>query len=354
MEHHVLAALAPAGLLHETEAERLVADRRRREKPEQGPFPLEADDSLPAEIVGPEPADIAQHCHGGFITEIMLHAHGDNGVHPLHGAAIDKGEPIGNIFVVERERRSQELKAEAVHGLERGDCLAALIDPIEAIFKPGHTLLQTAVLGAHDLLAEDRLPQRVELRERLKPVLLVLDAVDATLDQIETPDQAQPRVYVDGRRNVGLLPHPPRAAAKLESGIALAATELRDLVEAVGLIEAELVIGTDTAIAGYGEVGDRLRLAEKIGIEGEFGVDDVGVKREAASPSLEIGHDDRAVQRIDEIDGVGVNVEGEAPCGHVSLYPHGPGVEPAVKGPGRRGLGQRRPGPLTAGSTPGP
>src|SRR5665648_356156 len=234
MEHHVLAALAPAGLLHETEAERLVADRRRREKPEQGPFPLEADDSLPAEIVGPEPADIAQHCHGGSITEIMLHAHGDNGVHPLHGAAIDKGEPIGNIFVVERERRSQELKAEAVHGLERGDCLAALIDPIEAIFKPGHTLLQTAVLGAHDLLAEDRLPQRVELRERLKPVLLVLDAVDATLDQIETPDQAQPRVHVDGRRNVGLLPHPPRAAAKLESGIALAATELRDLVEAVG------------------------------------------------------------------------------------------------------------------------
>ena len=131
------------------------------------------------------------------------------------------------------------------------------------------------------------------------------------------------------------------ATAQLELRVAVRAGEIRDLVERIGLIDTECVIGTEAAVAFQLEGGDRLRFAREIIIEGELGVDDVGIEGKGTTRGLEIGHDDGAVQRIDEINGVGIDVEVEPAGRGVALHPERPGVEAAVEGPGGRRLRRR-------------
>ena len=127
---------------------------------------------------------------------------------------------------------------------------------------------------------------------------------------------------------------------------AVGASEICDLIEGIGLIDAKCIIGTDTSIALQREGGDRLSFAGETIVKGELGVDDVGVEREGTPLGLEIGHDDGAVERIDEIDGVGIDVEVEPAGRGVALHPERPGIKAAVEGPGRGWLQAEAPDAL--------
>lgn len=129
---------------------------------------------------------------------------------------------------------------------------------MESVLQAGDALLDAPVAGQDDSLRQEGLAQGVELGQRLQAVQLVLNALNAVFEDIQKTVELQLGVDVDAGRDAEVLLDDTCTTAKLDLGVARRTSEICDLIEGIGLIDAKGIIGTDTSIAVQRERGDRL------------------------------------------------------------------------------------------------